>query len=392
VWLGRAAIAAALVAAYQVAGIPALIALALVLAPFAFLGDRAALRWMGGIEDPDRLRGRVERDRRLLERIAALPSASDAPSDAGALITEARVAAAALTRLESICDGLCQRRNPLWSGLVGALLLAEWRNLARLARWTRVHARAIASWTALIAKVDALGCLGTYIAEQDGCWPSWAADGSMLEARDLAHPLLVGRRRVGNDIAVEPRLVLIVTGANASGKSTFLRACALAVVLARLGVTVPAASLRLRPMRLATAMDARDDLAGGRSRFQAEVDRLRLVLERARSPGEPVLVALDEVLSGTNSLERHLGTRAVAVGLRGTAAAVLISTHDLALASLEREEPPPVRVVHFADRAAEGVDGGDLAFDYRLRPGVLTTTNALRIMRAAGLPVPDAQP
>jgi hypothetical protein len=388
IWIARAGILAALIAAYRGAGIPAGITLALVLAPIAFLANRLAQRWMAGVADPDRLHARVARDRRLLSRIAQLPASDEPrlPTD------EAAAASAALARCESICDGLRQRRNPVWSGLVGSLLLAEWWNLARLERWTRRHASELARWNELIARVDALSCLGTYISEQGGCWPEWTVDGAMLEARDLAHPLLIGRRRVGNDIAIEPRLMLVVTGANASGKSTFLRACALAVVLARCGLTVPAASLRLRPMRLATAMDARDDLTGGRSRFQAEVERLRQVLERARSPGDPVLIALDEVLSGTNSLERHRGTRAVALGLRDSAAAILISTHDLALASLEREEAPPVRVVHFADRAAEGASGGDLAFDYRLRPGVLTTTNALRIMRAAGLPVPSEDP
>jgi DNA mismatch repair ATPase MutS len=183
--------------------------------------------------------------------------------------------------------------------------------------------------------------------------------------------------------------VLVITGANASGKSTFLRASLLSVVLARCGVTIPAEELRLRRMRLATVMAVQDDVMRGISRFQAEVGRLKQVLDLAGSQGLPVLVALDEPLSGTNSVERHLGTAAVARALAQRAAGVLISTHDLALAELAQEKGLSVQVVHFSDHAAETGDGGTLAFDYVMRPGVLQTTNALRIMRLAGLPVPD---
>jgi DNA mismatch repair ATPase MutS len=161
------------------------------------------------------------------------------------------------------------------------------------------------------------------------------------------------------------------------------------VVLARCGVTVPAAGLRLRRLRLATVMAVEDDVHAGISRFQAEVLRLKRALDLACSPGLPVLVALDEPLSGTNSLERHLGTAAVASALARHGAGVLISTHDLALAGLARPGDALVQLVHFSDHAAEHGAGATLAFDYRLRPGVLETTNALRIMRLAGLPVDE---
>jgi DNA mismatch repair ATPase MutS len=228
-------------------------------------------------------------------------------------------------------------------------------------------------------------CLATMAAEQGGCWPEWSADGAALAASGLAHPLLARDVRVGNDISLATGTTLLITGANASGKSTFLRACALAVLLARCGTTVPARACRLRRMRLATVMRVQDQGAGGLSRFQAEVAALKRVFDRLDAPGDPVLVALDEILAGTNSHERHLGTEAVLAAVRERAAAVLVATHDLELCRLAESDPARVVLGHFADGAGPG---DDLEFDHLLRPGTVRSTNALKVMRAAGLPVP----
>ena len=146
-------------------------------------------------------------------------------------------------------------------------------------------------------------------------------------------------------------------------------------------------------MRLATVMRVADDLRGGRSRFQAEVERLKAMLDRMEDGAGPVCLALDEILGGTNSLERHHGTRAVLDHARGGHGVVLVSTHDLDLARLAEDEPERFVLAHFADRAALGevTEGGpDMIFDYQLRPGVLQSTNALRVMQAYGLPVDPA--
>ncbi|MBA3846940.1 MAG: DNA mismatch repair protein MutS, partial [Planctomycetes bacterium] len=238
---------------------------------------------------------------------------------------------------------------------------------------------------ALIADADALACLATWAAEQGGSWPVIDDAGPTLEFTALAHPLLPRASRVGNDLTFAHGATLIVTGANASGKSTFLRTCALAVVLARAGTTVPAAACRMRRVRLATVMRVQDDLAAGQSRFQAEVHALRRVFDRIALPGPPVVVLFDEILGGTNSHERHIGTAAVLEAVRHCAAGVLISTHDVELCRLAEVDPATVSLGHFADQAEDG--GGDLVFDYRLRPGVVRSTNALAVMRAAGLPV-----
>ena len=158
----------------------------------------------------------------------------------------------------------------------------------------------------------------------------------------------------------------------------------LAIVLARAGLPVPARKLRLGPrVRLCTCMRVQDDLSRGASRFHAEVTRLKQCVDVARSDGPPLLCLLDEILGGTNSRERHLGALGVIKSLAAEETIVLVSTHDLALADLAGERGEQMRIVHFRD----DVRDGRMHFDYRMREGVLPSTNALRVMRLAGLEV-----
>jgi DNA mismatch repair ATPase MutS len=303
--------------------------------------------------------------------------------------------AAALNGLAAIFDGHAKRANFLWQ-LLGSVVLIEWRNVRRVHTWAADHADRRHGWLAALGHGEALSCLATYAAEQGGCWTELhdADDGLVFTAEDLAHPLLPRASRVGNDLSLAEGQVLMLTGANASGKSTFLRAIALAELLASIGAPVCAARCRVRGMRLATVMRVQDDLLHGRSRFQAEVETLRLVLDRIGDQDQPAMLVLDEILGGTNSRERHQGTKAIIEHLRGHAGLVLVSTHDLELTRLADVDPARFHLAYFADRAVLGEttaendeNGPDVVFDYRLRPGVLQSTNALRVMRAAGLPV-----
>ena len=158
--------------------------------------------------------------------------------------------------------------------MVGALFGNEWRNLAALHAWTDQHGSDRADYIHTLGEGEALSCLATYAAEQGGCQPTLTTDGPIMDVADLAHPLLDPSKRIGNTVALQDGQVLLLTGANASGKSTFIRSLCLTIVLARLGLPVPAERCQLRALRLATVMRVTDDLRGGRSRFQAEVERL----------------------------------------------------------------------------------------------------------------------
>jgi hypothetical protein len=203
-------------------------------------------------------------------------------------------------------------------------------------------------------------------------------------ARDLAHPLIPAERRAGNDFTIASLgEVIVITGSNMAGKSTFLKTVGINLCLAYAGGPVTAASLRSLPFRLHTCMRITDSIADGFSYFYAEVKCLRLLLDRLRADEPlPLLYLIDEIFRGTNNRERLAGSQAYTrtlVGARGTG---LIATHDLELAGLAAQSES-IRNYHFQD----SVEAGQLAFDYLLRPGASTTTNALRIMEMEGLPV-----
>ncbi len=216
-------------------------------------------------------------------------------------------------------------------------------------------------------------------------FPEIAEPGTPFEAEAVAHPLLMPAIRVANDLALGgPGTALIVTGSNMAGKSTLLRAVGLDVALALAGGPVCATRMRLSPVRLRASMRAEDSLAHGASYFHAELTKLRTVIIDA--DGEPpVFFLLDELLRGTNARARHLGARAVVLHLLARHATGLVATHDVALASLEQEMGDRVDNAHFTDVIVDG----EMTFDYQLRPGVVRTSNALHLLRLAGVDVPD---
>jgi len=291
-----------------------------------------------------------------------------------------------IRELDRKVERLAWRGNMFWALTFDVILLWDLHARRALHRWKRRHGEHIDSWLAAAARVEAMVGLANYAAAvPDHSWPRFGTDQTVYGATALAHPLLARASRVGNDLRLE-RLggVLLFTGSNMSGKSTFLRSVGLAAVFARAGLPVCADSLRIQDLDVTTCMRIHDDLAQGSSLFHAEVRRLASCVEAARSD-RPTLVLLDEILAGTNSHERHLGTEAVLRGLADAAAVTLVATHDLELKSLIDQLEGAGSLLHFRD----DVTGGVMSFDYRLREGPCPSTNALRVMRAAGLEVPD---
>jgi DNA mismatch repair ATPase MutS len=188
---------------------------------------------------------------------------------------------------------------------------------------------------------------------------------------------------VRNDVRLDPNCrLLIVSGSNMSGKSTLLRAVGLNAVLAWAGAPVCARSLRVSPLAVGAAMRVQDSVLEGRSRFYAEITRIRQVVDLA-SGHRPLLFLLDEMLSGTNSHDRRIGAEAILRTLVSRGALGLVTTHDLALAEIADALAPHARNVHFEDH----IENGRIAFDYLMRPGVVKRSNALELMRSVGLEV-----
>jgi DNA mismatch repair ATPase MutS len=209
------------------------------------------------------------------------------------------------------------------------------------------------------------------------------AAGGRLEARRLAHPLMSESQSVPNDVSLGGELrLLIVSGSNMSGKSTLLRAVGLNLVLAWAGAPVRAQSFAVSPLTVGASIRVMDSLQDGKSRFYAEITRLREIVNLANGD-RTVLFLLDELLSGTNSHDRKIGAEAIVRSLIDRGAIGMITTHDLALAHIADDLPGRAVNVHFADT----LEDGRLRFDYQLMPGIVERSNALDLMRSVGLEV-----
>jgi MutS domain V len=267
-----------------------------------------------------------------------------------------------------------------------------------LERWQRAAGARARAWLAALGDFEALAALATLAHDN----PSWVfpelveEPAPRLSARGLGHPLLPPVACVVNDVTLgPPGTFLLVTGSNMSGKSTLLRAIGVNVVLAQAGGPVCAAALRVPPLTLASSMRVQDSLEQGISYFMAELQRLKEVVDIAEQVGQAgartPLFLLDEILHGTNTTERQIAARRIILHLLSLGATGAVSTHDLALADAP-EFAIISRPVHFAEQFTRGADGLSMTFDYQLRPGIATSTNALKLMEMIGLPSAEDEP
>ncbi|MBI2391232.1 MAG: DNA mismatch repair protein MutS [Deltaproteobacteria bacterium] len=301
-----------------------------------------------------------------------------------------------IARLGRIVGFLDARRNEVFRLLIGPVLMWDLHCAIALERWRVRAGLRFDQHLATLARFEALCALAARAFERpDDAWPEVVGppenDEVAFHARALGHPLIAPAKVVRNDVDLDAAgTVLLVTGSNMSGKSTLLRAMGTNVVLALAGAPVRASSLRTTSFAVWTSMRVRDSLSAGVSHFLAELRRLKAVADAADAASagaRPTLFLLDEILHGTNSRERHLGAQAIVRRLVTRRACGAISTHDLALGALETELPGKVRNVHFREQVEEVEGVETMTFDYRLREGVVTSSNALRLMRIVGLDV-----
>lgn len=250
--------------------------------------------------------------------------------------------------------------------------------------WRTRYGIEVSDWLAAAGEMESLSALAGYAYEHpDDTFPEFVNDAPRLHAQGLAHPLLSPARAVANDLDLNRDLQLIViSGPNMAGKSTFIRSVGVNVVLAQAGAPVRAEKMVLSPLAVTASICVLDSLQGGLSRFYAEITRLKAIDKKSRGP-VPVLFLLDELLSGTNSHDRRVGTESFVRSLLSRGAIGLVTTHDLALAAIAEDLNGHAANFHFEDR----FENGELRFNYRLTPGVVSTTNALDLMRSVGLEV-----
>ena len=270
-------------------------------------------------------------------------------------------------------------------GPIAVFLLWELHCAFAVEAWRTRHGDAVGTWLRHVGEFEALAALGTYAYEHPAdVYPELAdVDGPPVYAAEaLAHPLIPTAVTVANDVTLgaDPQ-VLIVSGSNMSGKTTLLRSVGVSTVMALMGAPVRARRLRLSPVALGATLRIEDSLQAGRSRFYSEVLRLGQIVTLARAG--PLLFLLDELFHGTNSHDRTEGARGLLRSLVSLGAVGLVTTHDLALADIADRMAPAAQNGHFDDSLV----AGKMRFDYRLKPGPVTRSNALAIMRAVGLEV-----
>ncbi len=262
-----------------------------------------------------------------------------------------------------------------------------------VARWRRRHGGDVRRWLQTVAEFEALTSLSAYRYEHAGDpfpevvpFHESARSGALFDGVQLGHPLLPESRAVRNDVRLGAGTqLLVVSGSNMSGKSTLLRTVGINAVLALAGAPVRATALRLTPLAIGATLRIQDSLLEGRSRFYAEITRVRELSDLAAGP-TPLLFLLDELFHGTNSHDRVAGAAGVLRSLLDRGAIGLITTHDLAVTSVADALAPRAANVHFED----WFDGTEMRFDYLMKPGSVTHSNALALMRAVGLDVEGA--
>ena len=255
--------------------------------------------------------------------------------------------------------------------------------------WRKCFGPAIRGWIEAVGELEALLALSGYAYEHPGdVFPEFVDPQEVdsvgcFRAEGLAHPLLPLDRVARNDLELGPQLqVIILSGPNMAGKSTFLRGIGVNAVLAQCGAPVRANRLELSRLAVTASICVLDSLQGGISRFYAEIHRLKQIVDLTQG-SLPVLFLLDELLSGTNSHDRLIGSRSIVEKLFERNAIGLVTTHDLALTQIPQTLGSCVVNCHFADR----LEDGELRFDYKLRSGAVQTSNALQLMRSIGLEV-----
>jgi hypothetical protein len=369
--------------------VPLVVTLIVVNLTLAALARRQLARSFHGLNDAVRqLEGAVDAMRRLSH-------AADVGGALGELQRRLRSdhAVGAVASLQRLLTWNEVQYSPMGHWALNAVVGFDALLIEALGAWGARHGGRVHDWFHIVGDAEALLALGTLAFEN----PDWTLpdvhedpDGAHLLATRLRHPLLAPDVAVGNDVELRTAGdVLIVSGSNMSGKTTYLRAVGVNALLANLGGPVAADAMSLRRVRARTSVRVSDDLSGGVSLFLAEVRRLRDIVSDAEMPGAPpVLFLLDEILHGTNAVDRRLTTRDVLARLSAAGAIGLVTTHDPEIAHGWDEshgagaDRAHVRQIHFRDTLVQGDRGPTMTFDYRARPGPATTSNARRIWAA----------
>ncbi|OGQ77546.1 MAG: hypothetical protein A2289_08095 [Deltaproteobacteria bacterium RIFOXYA12_FULL_58_15] len=337
---------------------------------------------LAGVQQPEeelvvlaRVLDRMQQERLQSPRLAVLRQQ---------LLTGNIVASVSIAALERRISWLNAQRNQFFAPFAYLLMWGVHFGLA-IEGWRRQYGTQIRFWLDAVGELEALCDLSGYAFEHPADpFPEIRDCGPYFEGEEIGHPLLVETDCVRNSVRLDGECrAMIVSGSNMSGKTTLLRTVGINAVLALAGAPVRAKRLVLSELKVGATIRIHDSIQKGRSRFYSEIKRLQTLMEISRKGDGKLLFLLDEILHGTNSHDRRVGGEAVLRSFIDARGIGLVTTHDLALAGIADSLSPRAVNVHFADT----LEQGKLHFDYVMRPGVVTRSNALELMRSVGLDV-----
>lgn len=292
-----------------------------------------------------------------------------------AIQTESQKASLIFAKFSKTLDALDQRNNMLMAVLGNAFLLWDLQQAFKIEQWIENYSDKVETWFEVISFFDAQNSLATLVFNNPNfIFPKINRDQKVISAQNLGHPLLNSSIRVNNNFSIENQQFFIITGANMAGKSTFLRTVSLAIVMANIGLPVCAEKFDYSPIKLITSMRTTDSLTDDESYFFSELKRLKFIVDKIED--ENYLIVLDEILKGTNSTDKAIGSKKFVQKLVASNSTGVIATHDLSLCDIEKDLSE-VKNYYFD---AEIVND-ELCFDYTLKEGVCKNMNASFLLK-----------
>ena len=298
------------------------------------------------------------------------------------LKTEDEAAGIAIKKLSSLAQAFDTRLNLLGWVILNYFFSWDILQSIRLEIWRKKYGSKIEIWFQSLANMETLVSLGIFkFNHPQMTYPKVQEEGFVYQAQDVAHPLMPETERIANEISFKHLgEFTIVTGANMAGKSTYLRTVGANLILAMAGAPVCAKEMYFTPIQLFTSIRTKDSLAKNQSYFYAELLRLQAIIDRLKE-GRPLFIILDEILKGTNSKDKEMGSKALVKQLIKLKAVGVIATHDLQLGELIKTFPENVQ-----NRCFEvDIKNDELYFDYKLRQGISQNLNATFLMKKMGI-------
>ncbi len=289
--------------------------------------------------------------------------------------TASQKASTIFAKFSKVLDAFDQRNNLIVAVLGNAFLLRDLQQVHNVEKWVHIYKDKVENWFNVIAFFDSQNSLANFAYNHpSSVFPEIDNNKQVITSKNLGHPLLNELQRVDNDFSIENQQFFIITGANMAGKSTFLRTVSLAIVMGNMGLPVCAEEFKYAPIKLITSMRTSDSLADNESYFFSELKRLKFIVDEIKT--EEYFIILDEILKGTNSTDKAIGSKKFVQKLVSSKSTGIIATHDLSLCEIEKDLSEVKNYYFDAE-----IINDELSFDYKLKEGICKNMNASFLLK-----------